>query len=378
MTREWWPGTALVLVLSFASQGWAAAPAPLSNVEGALAQLTKDLADQSQPVAQRLEIVRALGGWGGEQVRAPLLSALKDPAAELRAAAARSLGWPGNREAVAALRERVESPEEATLVKAAAVESLGIIGDRSNRPLVVSLTKHPDAGVRQAALWGVALGPLTDPADRVSYLIQFAEDGALPGLLRCDAVRALFTVNEERVVEAFKRILASEPRFAVSPPEGQNTQQQIMELRRVQARDVSAWVAEGLGQLKATSAVPLLVTTAEDRSDFFLRIMSLRSLMLLAVPEAVPVFVRRLEDPVADIRILSLGALSHLQDRTTVPAVQRRLTDPSPLVRAQAVTSLALLGDPAAVRPVLEDLQKREIESNVQAALEEALAHLSR
>jgi len=377
MKGRWWPGTALALMLSFAAHEPAAAQAPLSNVDAALSQLAKDLADQTQPVAQRIEIVRALGGWGGEQVRAPLLATLKDPAAELRAAAARGLGWQGNREAVPALRERVEATDEAAIVKAAAVESLGIIADRANRPLVVAATKHADARVRQSALWGVALGPLIDPDDRVPYLLQLAEDRALEGLLRCDAVRALFGVNEERVVEAFKRILENEPRFAVALPEGPNSQQQLMELRRVQARDVAAWVAEGLGHLKVKSAVPLLVVAAEDRSDFFLRLMSLRSLILLGAVEAGPVFARRTEDTVADVRILALQALGYLGDKAMVPVALRRLVDPSPLVRAQAVTTLAMLDD-RSVRPMLEDLRTKETESSVQSALEEALAHLGR
>jgi HEAT repeat protein len=377
MTRRWWPATALGFVLLLSSPALGAGPAPLSNVEGALSQLAKDLADQSLPLAQRVEILRALGGWGGERVRPTLLSTLKDPAPELRALAARGLGWPGNREAVPALRELIEAPGEPAMVKGAAVEALGLIADRANRPLVVAATKHPEAAVRQAALWGVALGPLTDPQDRVTYLIQLAADQALPGLLRCDAVRELSTVNEDRVVEAFKRIIENEPRFAVAPPDAGGNPQQIMELRRIQARDVSAWVAEGLGLLKAKSAVPILVATAEDKSDFFLRLMSMRALIVLAAPEAVAVFTRRLEDPVADVRILALVGLSNLGDRSVVQPVQRRLTDPSPLVRAQAATTLATIGD-RSVRPVLADLLKRETEATVQTALEEAILHLSR
>ena len=87
--------------------------------------------------------------------------------------------------------------------------------------------------------------------------------------------------------------------------------------------------------------------------------------------------MRRLEDPVPEIRVLGLLGLTHLGDRAVVPPVLARLTDPSPLVRAQAVTTLAVLGD-ATVRPTLEALQKRELESSVQSALEEALAHLPR
>ena len=376
MTQRWWSGAALVLVLSWSSNGWAAGPVPLSNADAALAQLAKDLADQTQPVAQRLEVVRVLGGWGGPPVRAPLLAALKDPSPELRAASARALGWPENREAIPALRERFETPDEATIVKAAAVESLGIIGDPANRPLVAGATKHPEAPVRQAALWAVALGPLTDPADRVPYLLQLAEDQALQGLFRCDAVRVLFTVNEERVVDAFMRILENEPRFALALPEGANPQQ-VMELRRVQARDVSAWAAQGLGELKAKRAVALLSRTAEDRSDYFLRLSSLRALIALNVPEARPVFIKSLEDPVPDNRIMALMGLVQLADRTAVGPMLGRLTDVSGVVRAQAVLALALLGDPS-VRPALEALQKTELESNVQAAIEEALDHLRR
>src|SRR4051794_5316874 len=64
---RWWRGAtlALALVVSVFSRGLAAGPAPLSNASEALAQLAKDLADQSLPVAQRLDIIRALGGWGG-------------------------------------------------------------------------------------------------------------------------------------------------------------------------------------------------------------------------------------------------------------------------------------------------------------------------
>ena len=148
MTRRWLRAAALVFVLSCSSNGWAAGPVPLSNADAALAQLAKDLADQTRPVAQRIEVVRVLGGWSGPPVRGPLLAALKDPSPELRAVSARALGWPENREAIAALRERFEAPDEAAIVKAAAVESLGIIGDPANRPLVVAATTHGEAAVR--------------------------------------------------------------------------------------------------------------------------------------------------------------------------------------------------------------------------------------
>ena len=377
MIRRWWLGAALVLIAPLSSNGQAAERPPLSNAEPALEQLAKELADQSLPLTQRLEIVRVFTGWTTGQVRAPLLAALKDPAPELRAGAARALGWSGHREAIPALRERAEMAGEPAAVRAAAVHALGIIGDPSARALLVAATKDPDPGVRQAALWSVSLGPLGDPADRTSYLIRIAEDQALDGLLRCDAIRALVNVKEDRVVEALIRILEREPRITIALPEGELSQPQIMELRRVQARDAAAWAAAALGELRAKAALPLLLKTAEDPTDFFLRQMSITSLIVLGVAEARPVFMRRLEDRLPENRVLALMGLTQLADRTAIGSVRAKLTDQDPLVRAQAVVALATLGD-ATVRPTLESLQRTEGDSNVLGALEEALSRLPR
>ena len=149
-----------------------------------------------------------------------------------------------------------------------------------------------------------------------------------------------------------------------------------MALRYAQARDVAAWAAAGLGVLEVRAAVPLLLKTAEDTSDFFLRLMSIRSLITWNVPEAFPVFVRRLEDPLTDNRVLALMGIERLGDRKAVEPVLARITDESPAVRAQAIATLAALGD-AKVRPSLEALQQTEPDPNVQGALEAALSRLA-
>lgn len=377
MIRRWLLGTALGLVVSLAWNASAAERPPLSNVQPVLEKLSKELADQNLPLAQRLEIVRLFAGWATEQVRAPLLVTLKDPAPELRAAAAQALGWSGNLEAVAALRERAGMAGETAAVRAAATHALGIIGDRSTRAFLVAATQDPEAGVRQAGLWSVSFGPLADPADRIPYLLRLAEDQALDGLLRCDAIRVLVDVKEDRVVETLVRVLEREPRLPIALPPSSPTQPQMMELRRVQARDVSAWAAGALGELQAKGAVPILLKTAEEPVDFFLRQMSLSSLINLGAPEARPVFVRRLEDRLAENRVLAIVGLSRLADKAAIGSILPLLTDRDSLVRAQAVVAVAALGD-ATVRPVLEALQRNEIDSQVLGALEDALTRLPR
>jgi HEAT repeat protein len=355
----------------------AAAAPPLSPAWPIFEELGKKLEDQSRPAQERLEIILTFAEWGGGQVRAPLVAVLRDPLPAIRAAAAQALGWPGNKEAVPALRERIETPGEVVAVKATAVRSLGRIGDRSVRALVITATQSPDASVREAALWGVALGPLVDQADRTVYLLQLAEDRAAEAQQRADAVRALAGVKEAGVVRSLERILETEPPLTIAVPVGSPTDQEIMALRYAQARDVAGWTAAALGQLEARSALPLLLKTAEDPNDFFLRMMSLRSLIAWNVSEAFPVFVNRLKDPLPEVRIHALTGLARLRDQKAVDPVLARLSDPSPEVRAVAVPTVAWLGGPK-VRPQLEALQQTETEPAVRGALETALSALGR
>ena len=150
-----------------------------------------------------------------------------------------------------------------------------------------------------------------------------------------------------------------------------------MATRYRQARDVRAWAAMSLGALDARNALPLLLKSAADAGDFFLRLVSVQTLGSWRAPQAVPVLVKRLEDPFDQTRVAALWALGGIGDRSVVDPVLARLSDGVAEVRIQAATTLAELGDPR-VRPQLEALQQKETDSRVQDALESALARLPR
>ena len=350
---------------------------PLSNAGPVLDEMAKQLENQSLAVSERVQVAKTFGEWATAQVRPPLVAVLKDPSPEIREAAARALGWRGNNEAAEPLRQVIETPGEPVAVRAAAVRSLGIIGNASVRPLVIALTQDPDASVKEAAVWGLALGYLGDRADRTTYLIQFAESRGFDAQSRGQAIRALAAVNEERVVASLSRILETEPRLTVAVPTGQPTEQQIMSLRYTQTRDIAAFAAGSLGRLEAKSALPLLLSAAEDPRDFFLRMNAIESLVAWNVPEAFPVFVRRLGDPLPEVRIFALMGLERLSDHKGVGPALGSLSDQNAMVRARAVTTVAALGG-TKVRPQLEALAKSEQEPEVMAALEAALSQPAR
>jgi HEAT repeat protein len=369
----------LSLLLNAMRADSAAQNQPRLSDSGSLLDLARQAQDRSLPEAERLNMIRALGQWGTEQVRAPLLALLADPLPSIRAAAARGLGWRGNREAVSILRGLVEAPAEGPALRAAALQALGRIGDDSARPAVLSATQDPDRAVRDAALRAVTFDALVDPADRPALLRQVAADRALDLLLRSQAIQALAEVKDTGAADLLIRLIEQEPPFPMPPLTTSGSRAQVMAIRYAEQRDVRAWAARAAGVLADTStALPVVLKAAEDPADFFLRMMSVETLGSWKAREAIPVLLRRLDDAFEYARAAALRALAQIGDRSAVDAVLPRLSDEIPMVRAQAAYTLGALGDPK-VRPQLEALlHEGETHPDVRQALQAALTQLPR
>jgi HEAT repeat protein len=363
-----------ILASVVASPGWSA---PLSNAGPVLQALAIQAQDPNLPEAERVDLVKALGSWGTDQVRDVLLVLLKDPLPSIREAAATGLGWRENGEAVPALRERVEAPGEAPGVRAAALDSLGKIGNPSARDAVLAASYEAVPRIRTAALGALTTGLLASPADRIPLLRRVVEDGGLDPLMRCEAIQELGKEQDKESIPLLVRLLETGPRIPMPVPSPSASQQDILRLRYQQSRDLRAWAASSLGLLEAKEALPLLLKEARESDDFFLRVTSMTSLGILKAPEAVPVFVQGLYDPYPDVRALALMGLAQLGDSSSGDAVLARLSDPVPLVRAHAVTTLVELRDPRA-RTELENLRKKELDTSVQQAIEAGLVRLAR
>jgi HEAT repeat protein len=365
------------MVVSMAAASHANPAKPLTNAGPVLEEFGKQAQDQSLSEAERIQVINLLGLWATDDVRAPLMALLDDPLPSVRAAAARGLGWKGNHAAAAALKARLTAPGEPIPVRVAALEALGRIGDVSTRDVVLAATSDPDPAVRGAAFFGLAFENLTNPDDRVPLLRRMAADQAIDRAMRSQSIQALGALRDTGSAELLLRLLESEPSVAMPQPPPVPNERDNMAARYRQARDVRAWVARSLWMIQAKSAVPLLLKTAEDPHDYFLRLVSLEALANWKVEEALPVLLRRLDDSFDQNRITALWGLGNIGDRRAVDPVLAKATDRVPEVRAQAVTALGMLGDPR-VRPQLETLQQSEPDGRVQEALTQALARLPR
>ncbi len=92
---------------------------------------------QSDEVLMRRGAADSLIGSKSSRVNRPLMAALKDSDAEVRASAALALGWPGNVAAVPALVRAL--PDRSWPVVDSAVSALGDIGVGGIRPLLAVL-----------------------------------------------------------------------------------------------------------------------------------------------------------------------------------------------------------------------------------------------
>jgi HEAT repeat protein len=194
--------------------------------------------------------------------------------------------------------------------------------------------------------------------------------------MRCQSILALGEMKDADAVDTLIRVLEQEPPIPMKVPPANATQQQIMFVRYQQRRDVRAWSALALGLIQSRSAMPILLKTAEDPDDFFLRLSSVQALTAVNAREALPVLLRRLDDPLSEVRVAALQGLEKSEDRSVVDRVVARLSDQAVTVRAQAIRTLAELGDPR-VRPQLEALRHTDPEPAIQNELDRALSRLA-
>ncbi len=144
--------------------------------------------------------------------------------AEIRAAAAKGLGWPGTVAALAALSQMAGDKTEQGTVRAAAIGALSRSATSRYGPLVLQTSRDPDAQIREEALRGLVGGPLESDADRLALATRAAEDGELSLPFRAEAIRVLTATRDPAAQATLVKILETGPRAKIVPPPPTATQ----------------------------------------------------------------------------------------------------------------------------------------------------------
>lgn len=173
----------------------------------------------------------------------------------------------------------------------------GNVGDDLVRPLVLNL-KHPDWFIRwtMAEALGWIYGDLT-----TQTLMGTLDDPVWT--VRVAAIHALVEIGEPQAVPKLVSMLAHDPETKV--------------------REM---VAEALGVIGDETAIPALVTAANDHDEFVRRV-AIEALGRLQATAATHTLLKAINDENIDVKMSAIQALGQIKAEDAVPAIAPMLQD---------------------------------------------------
>jgi HEAT repeat protein/beta-lactamase regulating signal transducer with metallopeptidase domain len=268
-----------------------------------------------------------------------LIARLGDEDAEVRRAAAHSLGRLKDSRAVPGLIGALKDSDPK--VRAAAAEALAEFEDSRAIAPLAALLNDPSTEVKQSALEG----------------LSHFEDGVPSGAV----IRALGDADAEVRHEAAH--LAGKLRDRSATPA-------LAKLVGDPDSDVRQAAIEAIGELKdpmAASAVSL----ALGDSDADVRKQAMNTMEELKAPIAEPTLIRLMRDPDPDVRQQAAHLAGERSVIGAIPTLRRMLEDPNGDVRESAVDALSNIADGAAYDALRAALMSKD--AKVRRAAAEAL-----
>ncbi len=285
-----------------------------------------------------------------------LLRTLEGEDKLLRSAAAEALGEIGDPRAVPALLQVMTDEDKS--VRRSAAEALGKIGDPQAMPALLQAMKDEDEDPRQSAV--SALGRLGDPQS-VPALLQALNDEemfvrqkaaeALGKIGDPQAVVALLQATKDKVGDVCK--LATEALGKIGAP----AVPALLQATKDEDRDVRKLAAEALGKIGDPQAVVALLQATKDE-DRDVRWLATEALGKIGAP-AVPALLQTMKNEDSHVRWLAVIALSEI-GAPAVPALLRTLAGEDRLLRSPAAEALGELGDPQAVPALLQAMKDED------------------
>lgn len=195
-----------------------------------------------------------------------VIRAMRDPKGTIRVCVmASALGHLKDPRALGALTEAVFDPNNRDL-RLCAIQSLGMIGDRSAVPILIAALEAdntPVAAANAIARMGDERGVLpiiaaaSDPQKQLWMVMALGELGSQTALPWLRTVQGL---QQDSIAKAAQEAQWKIERLSACRP--------VVSLSKVLSNDASAshrmWAAFRLGELKDTNAIPVLIYALED------------------------------------------------------------------------------------------------------------------
>lgn len=346
----------------------------------AVEPLLDELADDDP--AMRIAACQALGAIGDARSTVPLTRlAGEDPNPDVRTAAEATVRRVSTHDTGPLLRQLAS---ERAAERIAAMNGLLDRGRAAVMPLR-DLIRHQNPMVRAAAV--EILGAIGDPAaiDSLAVAGRDPDDRVALG-----AAGALGRIRHPRCSDLLAELLEHDnPSVAGAAANGlerlgEDALDALVRLLGSQRAETRIRVTDVLGRLRHKGSCRRLVAGLRDPTPW-VRVVSCQALGEIGEGQAVPELIRALGDRDTLVRAMAAEALGKLADyRATMPLIER-LEDGNDIVRVNALRALGTIGNPV-VRSCLEaeldspnpELQVAAIEGLVSLRAADLLPRLSR
>ncbi len=223
-------------------------------------------------------------------------------------------------------------------VRMAAANSLGQLEDPRAIPALIAASRDSNAQVRSAAF--NALTNFQDPRILEPMITALKDPDAD---VRQRAAQTLGSLQDKRALQPLAAALADS------------------------SADVRQSAAQSLGELQDPAAAGALAAALKD-SKPDVRQAAAQALGELGLTTAPPALIAALKDADADVRQAAAQSLGEIQDAAAVPALQSSLGDANADVREGAVRALSEISDSTAINALISALKSNDAAVRRQAA----------
>ncbi len=248
-------------------------------------------------------------------------------------------------EFAASLARMVRFPGVNRLLRAQAVQVLGLLASNASLTELTGLLLEPDPLVREALHRGFhlagaeAVGPLLDLMAR-SAATETIHRRALDALAAIDGPAVAPTLARLEDPSPAQRIAAAE---ALGALHSRNALEPLLKALRDSEPNVRLAATRALGRLGDMKAQPALLHLLQSPSEEQ-RIAAAEALGALRGDRALKPLIKLLDDKQSRVRAAAAEALGHIGDARAVAPLRQHLADKDAWAQAAAATALRALG----------------------------------